>query len=191
MREATIEALILAGGAGTRVGGGDKGCISWQGQPLIASVVARIRPQVDALYISCNRNQEVYAALADGIVTDRRAGFQGPLAGLEAASGLLQADFISLAACDTPELPTDLVMRLMAPLLEQPQLQVALAYDGERAQNLCAVLRRHSLTTLTDYLAVGGRSVHGWYAGLRCVQVDFSATAAAFRNYNQLQDLRC
>jgi molybdopterin-guanine dinucleotide biosynthesis protein A len=48
-----ITGLILAGGAGRRVGGSDKGLLSYRGRPLIAQVVQRLGPQVGALMIWC------------------------------------------------------------------------------------------------------------------------------------------
>ena len=77
-----ITGLILAGGAGRRVEGRDKGLIDWQGKPLVQHVALRLRPQVGQLIISCNRNIETYRELADKTVTDSRRDFQGPLAGL-------------------------------------------------------------------------------------------------------------
>ena len=81
-----ISGLILAGGAGRRVDGRDKGLITWHGRPLIAHVAVLLRPQVGRLVISCNRNNERYAEFADETVGDTRRDFQGPLAGLEAAT---------------------------------------------------------------------------------------------------------
>ena len=80
--------LILAGGAGRRVGGRDKGLLTWRGAPMAAQVAQRLRPQVARLLISCNRNTDYYATLADATVADSRRDFQGPLAGIEAATNI-------------------------------------------------------------------------------------------------------
>ncbi|MDF5997292.1 molybdenum cofactor guanylyltransferase [Pseudomonas aeruginosa] len=66
------------------MGGRDKGLIEWQGLPLIAHLHRLVRPLTDDLIVSCNRNQERYAAYADRLVSDDSRDFPGPLAGIRA-----------------------------------------------------------------------------------------------------------
>ena len=157
------------------------------GRPLVEHVAERLRPQVGELLISCNRNVEVYAALADATVTDSRRDFQGPLAGLEAAAPGIRTGLLLIAACDTPLLPTDLASRLAEPLLQENGADICYAHDGERDQYLCALLRTGCLDTLPPYLDSGGRTVRHWYAQHRCTAVDFSDIAEAFSNYNCIE----
>jgi molybdopterin-guanine dinucleotide biosynthesis protein A len=183
-----ITGLILAGGAGRRVEGRDKGLINWQGKPLVQHVALRLRPQVGQLIISCNRNIETYRELADKTVTDSRRDFQGPLAGLEAASSIVGTMFLVVVACDTPTLPKDLISRLLAPLdkAEGRPAQISYAHDGQRDQYLCAAINRQCLPSLAAYLDEGHRSVHGWYQRHTATSVDFSDKAASFRNLNRM-----
>lgn len=182
-----ITGLILAGGAGQRVGGQDKGLLPWHGRPLVAHVIECLRPQVGRLLVSCNRNREQYAALAGGsVVADRRRDYQGPLAGLEAAIPLIEDELLLIAPCDTPCLPADLSRRLLDALLRHPDAAIAYAHDGERAQYLCALLRRDCLPSLHGYLDAGHRTVRHWYREHRCEVVDFSDRRAGFRNHNRL-----
>ena len=67
--------LLLAGGRGQRMGGRDKGLIEWQDLPLIAHLHRLVRPLTDDLIVSCNRNQERYAAYADRLVSDDSRDF--------------------------------------------------------------------------------------------------------------------
>jgi molybdopterin-guanine dinucleotide biosynthesis protein A len=179
--------LILAGGAALRAGGTDKGLLDWQGQPLAAHVARRLRPQVGRLLISCNRNADFYATLADAIVTDTRRGFQGPLAGLEGAIAHIRGEFLVIAPCDTPLLPTDLAARLLAALASPPAgtVDVSYAHDGEQGHYLCAAMSTRILPSLTRYLDEGQRAVRHWYARHRCLAVDFSSQAHCFANYNR------
>jgi molybdopterin-guanine dinucleotide biosynthesis protein A len=176
--------LILAGGAGRRVGGQDKGLLSWEGKPLAAQVAARLRPQVGRLLISCNRNNDYYATLGDATVADTRRDFQGPLAGMEAAAAAVTEDFIIVAPCDTPLLPSDLAARLLD-ALNHSNGDISYAHDGERGHYLCAAVRRSILPSLTRFLDEGQRAVRHWYAQHRCSAVDFSDRAECFVNYNQ------
>lgn len=181
-----VTGLILAGGAGRRMGGRDKGTLHWRGRPLAEHVCHRLRPQVGELWISCNRNSDFYARLADRVFKDDLPGFEGPLAGIASAIGSLTSPLLVVSACDTPRLPVDLVARLRQPLLENPEIQLCVAFDGEREQYLAAMLRRECLPGLRQYLARGERSVRGWYATLRRERVDFSGQAACFANINEL-----
>ena len=114
-----INGLILAGGAGSRMQGRDKGLINWMGRPLVAHVAERLSPQVNELYISCNRNAGEYAKFAESLIADKRENFQGPLAGIEASAAIIESGYLIVVACDTPKLPADLVDRLVTPLLEK------------------------------------------------------------------------
>ncbi len=58
---AAVTGVILAGGEGRRMGGADKGLQLLNGRPLVQLVLERLRPQVDVLLISANRNLERYA----------------------------------------------------------------------------------------------------------------------------------
>ena len=177
--------LILAGGAGSRVGRRDKGLLLWQGRPLAAWVTQRLDPQVGSLIISCNRNSTAYRRLAARTVTDSRTGYQGPLAGIEAAAPLVQTPFLVLTACDTPDIPANLVQRLLLPLLAADEIEISYVNDGERDQYLCAALRRECLPSLTPYLDGGGRAVRHWYHSRKFARVDFGDCAMNFRNFNR------
>jgi len=182
-----ITGLILAGGAGRRVGHRDKGLLQWQGKPLIEHVVARLAPQVGELLISCNRNPALYERFAARTIADHRSDFQGPLAGLEAAASSVRTDLLVVVCCDMPQLPADLVTRLAAPLLTGHAFapDIAYAHDGARAQYLCAGLRRECLASLTGFLDQGHRAVRDWYRTRNAIAVDFSDRAGCFQNVNR------
>lgn len=183
-----ITGLVLAGGAGRRVGLRDKGLIPWRGKPLIAHVCDGLRPQVGKLLISCNRNFSRYKEYAAQTVPDSRGDFQGPLAGLEAASAYIGSDFLVVVCCDMPHLPPDLVTRLVSPLANNipNSPEISYAHDGTRAQYLCAVIKRDCLSSLSSFLDEGHRAVHEWYQSRHSIPVDFSDHASKFRNYNKL-----
>lgn len=184
----TTTGLILAGGAGRRVDGRDKGLIVWHDRPMVAHVADRLRPQVDRLLISCNRNFAQYAAIASETIADTRRDYQGPLAGIEAAIEHIHTDYFVISACDTPTIPGDLVQRLLQPMLatDGKRIDICFAHDGERGQYLCAALRSACLATLPEYLDNGQRAVRHWYESQRCVAVDFSDEADSFSNFNHM-----
>ena len=186
MEEASAEeitGLVLAGGRGSRMGGIDKGLAMYRGRPLVATVTERLEHQVSEVVVSCNRNHAQYRAHAATVITDDRPGFQGPLAGIEACANTLRTPMLAVVACDSPALPLDLVARLSLGL--GADNGGAFAHDGERPQYLFALLRRHALATLPDYLDAGGRSVKGWYAVINATAVDFSGDSKGFTNINR------
>ena len=137
------------------------------------------------MLISCNRNRASYQAYVKTTVTDQRADYQGPLAGLEAATAHVEPGYLAVTSCDVPLLPGDLVSRLCTALAHGANAaQVAYAHDGERAQYLCAVIDTRCLDTLREFLDSGQRAVHAWYASCGAVAVDFSDRPDCFTNVN-------
>lgn len=183
-----VTGLILAGGAGSRVGGRDKGLLPWLDKSLVAHVAERLAPQTGRLLISCNRNLDEYQDLGFPTIEDRRSGYQGPLAGIEAAREYVKTDYLAVVACDTPSLPTDLVSRLLIPFSagDNPAPLISFAYDGYREQYLFSVLDVRALENLTDFLEQGQRAVKHWYKQNPHTVVDFSDQRDAFGNYNKL-----
>ena len=171
------------------MGGEDKGLLLWQGKRLIDHVIDRIAPQVCDLMISCNRNRQIYRALAPLTPADLRPGFQGPLAGLEAARTVLSGEYVLLVPCDTPQLPTDLAVRLHSILHTKPHAQVSYAHTGNAGQYLCALLRVSALHSLSPFLDSGERAVRKWYGQIGAIEVDFAADQAAFLNLNEISAL--
>ncbi|MEH6591556.1 MAG: molybdenum cofactor guanylyltransferase MobA [Halioglobus sp.] len=185
----TTTGLILAGGTGRRVNGADKGTLLWQGKPLAAHVASMLAPQVDELLLSCNRNFDTYRQICTTLITDIREDYQGPLAGLEATVAHLQSDYLVIVPCDNPELPGDLVERLLYPHLNNHDgvLDISFVDDGERKQYLFAAIRCGCLSSLGPYLDSGQRAVRHWFNSLNTVAVDFSDQAELFKNLNHLQ----
>lgn len=110
-----LSAGVLAGGAGLRLGGADKGLLAFRGRPLIDWVLAALRPQSVEQLISANRHPERYAAYGLPVFADR--GGQGPLAGLAALLTAARQDWLLCVPCDSPELPAELGARLYAAAL--------------------------------------------------------------------------
>lgn len=179
-----VTGLILAGGAGRRAGGRDKGLIVWNGRPLIAHVYDRVNPQVNQLIISCNRNADSYSAVAPALISDLRPGYEGPLAGIEAAASSVEHDFLLVVPCDAPLIPRDLLAQLMAAISHHDDAEVVYARHEERNQYLCALLRSTCLNSLPDYLDSGERAVRHWYSQCGAIAVDMNAEPSAFLNIN-------
>ena len=116
-RNTMIMGVVLAGGQATRMGGGDKGLRCVAGKTLLAHVLDRLRPQVDAVALNANGDPSRFDRFALPVVPDTVPDFPGPLAGILAGMdwGAGQgASHIVTVAADTPFFPRDLVCRLDA-----------------------------------------------------------------------------
>lgn len=187
-----ITGVILAGGLGRRMGadgpGDDKGLRAFRGRPMVDHVIERLRPQIDALIISANRNLERWREYGHPVVCDTVTGFVGPLAGVHSGLAAAGTARIVTAPCDCPFLPADLVDRL-AVALDSAHAQVAVAIAGGRRQPAFQLIERSALAELEAALARGERRLDAWYAALRSVTVEFD-DATAFINLNTPEDLR-
>ncbi len=177
--------IILAGGQGLRMGGLDKGWITWREQPLIQHVLNRLSPQVDDVVISANRSLDQYQALGHAVVTDQNESFAGPLAGIAAGLAACQHDWALVVACDCPLFPLDLLMQLQA---GRQNKHLVLLHDGERLQPLFMLLHRQLLPSLQHALAQQQHKVGQWAQAQDAQRVTI-ATPEAFVNFNRLADL--
>lgn len=187
-----IAALILAGGEARRMGGVDKALVPLAGRPLLAHLLARLRPQIGAIALSANGDPLRFAEFGLPVVADSETG-QGPLAGVLA--GLDWAldqgyDALITAPVDTPLLPTDLVARLFAasengrrPALAQTAPRGEIPARNHPTVALWPVALRPSVAAA---LAAGERRLRMALAG--AVVVPFEAAHDPFANLNSPED---
>lgn len=183
-----ISGVVLAGGQGRRMGSVDKGLRDFRGRPLAAWAIERLAPQVDELFISANRNAEVYAGFGYPVIGDVIAGYAGPLAGLHAALTHARTPLLATVPCDSPFLPTDLVARLAA-ALSAAGATIAIARTGAQPHPVFCLCRRDLLPGLGDYLARGERRFETWFRAQAAVEVAFDDQADAFININTAAEL--
>lgn len=157
MASETVAGLVLAGGRGSRHGGADKGWLKYQGKPLVEHALRHLQG-VEQVLISANRNIDRYADLGVPVIADQRAGYQGPLSGIESAFAACDADWLYVIPVDVLGIPDDWLSRL--------RIQVAGSgapwcgtLDGESLQPLLGLWSRRLSTVLTAYLDSGERRV--------------------------------
>ena len=183
----SISGLILAGGQGQRLGGKDKGLVLLKNRPLITHVIERFAPQVGQLAISANRNLSKYERFNLPVLTDASDTFEGPLAGILAGLRWCSDEYLAIAACDSPLLPSDLVSNLFTAMTcDESDIAVASA-DGKR-QPVFAILKSYLAESLAAFLATGDRKIGRWYDSQPISYVEFD-DARAFTNINTARDL--
>ena len=179
-----IAALVLAGGAGSRLGGVDKAFVQLAGQPLIAHLLSRLQPQVEKIAISANGDATRFDAFSRLVLPDGALAGYGPLAGV--ATGLEWAEQQGAATLltvpvDTPFIPLDLVQRLT------PGPSVA-AYLG-RQHHLVAHWQVSDRPRLMQFLETGAPyKVRDFLALCAARQVHFEAETDPFLNINTPED---
>ena len=183
-----ISAIIISGGRATRMNGVDKGLVLLQQKPLITHVIARLKSQVDEIFINANREITQYAALGLPVLQDENADFIGPLAGFSLGLQHAKHGYVLTVPCDSPLLPLDLAQRLMAALLEHPA-DIAVASSDENTHPVFCLMKKSVLPSLTAYLDAGERKVSTWQKSQQYVEMDFSDCSDAFVNLNTFDDL--
>jgi molybdopterin-guanine dinucleotide biosynthesis protein A len=179
-----ISCIVLAGGQARRMQGQDKGLVSFRGRPLIEHVIARIKPQIDQIIISANRNADRYAPYADLVIADQRSDFSGPLAGIASCLPHCQHNLVLVVACDMPNLPIDIGTRLSQAINHH---EIAIASCHSR-QQLALLLKTSLLDSILATLANHEFRFLNWVNTCDTVVVEY-ADESTFVNINSLGDL--
>lgn len=185
-----VVAVVLAGGAARRMGGGDKGLRPIAGRPMLAHVLDRIRPQVAAVALSANGDPARFAGFALPVLPDGAPG-GGPLAGVLAglrwaAREHPAAPLVLSVPTDTPLLPPDLVSRLFAARCGG----VACAASAGRLHPVVALWPVALAEALAAALAAGEHRVGAFAQAHGLAVAEFSAEPVdPFTNVNNPAEL--
>lgn len=190
---ADITGLVLAGGRAQRMGGMDKGLISFMNKPLIEHAIARLNSQAATILINANRNQDRYAQYGYAVVADHHPDFAGPLAGFAAGLEHCNTEYLLSVPCDSPVFPLNLSERLLEAMVNtQSDLVYASSPDSSGAiwaQPVFCLMRRSVKQSLHDFLNQDGRKIDRWYETLHSSTVVFT-DEAAFANTNTPEELQ-
>lgn len=193
--QAGVVGVLLAGGRARRMGGGDK-CLRPLGdRPILAHVIARARPQVEALVLNANGDPARFAPFALPVAADVVEDFAGPLAGVLTGMAWARANrpdcpWIATIATDTPFFPGDLVARLRA-ATEHAAADLACAASAGRAHPVFGLWPVGLAGDLRRAMVEDGiRKVDVWTARHRLVEVPFATVPIdPFFNTNRPEDL--
>lgn len=177
------------------MGGGDKSLKILAGQPILAHVIARIRPQVPTLILNANGDPARFAEWGLPVATDAIPDFPGPLAGIHAGMRWVQdhhpqvADIVSIPT-DTPFLPMDLIERLLT-VREAEGAEVVVASSGGQAHPVVALWPVRLAAELHRLVTEEGmRRVTDFARRYTVAYADFPATPIdPFFNVNRPSDL--
>lgn len=183
-----IVLVILAGGAGRRIGG-NKPARRLDGQRLIDLTLSYAR-QTGLPYAVAVRSHDQIANLNAPKILD--ADIEGPLGGLVSALEWAQrqaAKAVLTLPCDMPFLPPDLLDRYAhaGARCDQP----VVGRSRGRVHPVCALWPVSCLGAIRHYGALGRRSLTGALDLFGAIAVDWPAeTDDPFMNLNTRDDLK-
>lgn len=211
-----VIALILAGGQGSRMGGQNKGLIQYKNKALISHVIDRLKPQVDDIVINCNADLEAYRHFGYPIATDQpitihdlaptieRQELLGPLQGVLSSYETLckiagtKPTYVFICPCDTPQLPLNLIERLLFSALHNTpddddltdSLPAAITpCIGSQIEPLASLVSLTQIPSILGYLQGNGRSVTKWLKTIDTRYVSLEDVGEGFMNLNRIEDL--
>ncbi|MGR8930778.1 MAG: molybdenum cofactor guanylyltransferase MobA [Gammaproteobacteria bacterium] len=182
-----VSGLILAGGLARRMNQQDKGLIELHGQAMVSYAISALSPLVDELLLSANRNQDRYKEFGYSVIDDGNDQFNGPLAGMLAAMKIARNSTLLVMPCDSPLIETEHLQRLLSNLSED--VDIAVAFDGQRLHPVFVALKTHLSSDLQDYLLSGERKLQTWLNRHTLREVDFSDRPEIFTNINTPEEL--
>ncbi|HYN97757.1 MAG TPA: NTP transferase domain-containing protein [Pilimelia sp.] len=172
-----LAAVVLAGGAGRRLGGAVKPALPVAGQPMVSRVLAAV---ADA----CPRIVVGPAALGvpPGVLLTREdPPGGGPVAGAAAGLALVPPTVaeVALLAADLPLLDAAAVAELRRTLAAGDWAAAVYVDRSGRRQNLCGVWRADALrAALAGRVPVRGAAVRELFSGVRVAEVSWAGAGA-------------
>ena len=134
--------------------GRDKALLQFRGRPLIEHALAKLSTFGFALSIVGTRPD---LGAYGPVIPDNHPG-SGPLAGIEAALAISNADLNLFLPVDLPLLPPEF-LRWMTARAGETSALATIPYLQDHPQPLCAVYHRDLLPSMRSALAAGDRKV--------------------------------
>jgi molybdopterin-guanine dinucleotide biosynthesis protein A len=134
-----IDAIVLAGGRATRLGGASKGGLSLAGQSLLERTLAAVSAARHIVVVGDESDIARAAPDAEITIVREMPAFGGPAAAIAAGFDALDgaSDFVVVVGCDMPAV-SDAIDLLLGALYAGSSGVVAVSFDG-RPQPLVAV----------------------------------------------------
>ena len=188
-------AVILAGGASRRMGGGDKCLKPLGGRPLLAWVLDKVRPQAARILINAGGDPSRFASFGSEVRADCLGGRLGPLAGILTGIKWLaereRSGCLLSVPCDAPFLPTNLAAKMAGDLDEDADKNngkggdIAIARSGGRNHPVCGLWNLDIAAELEMALTGGVRKIEDFTAPRSPTISEFASIACdPFLNLN-------
>jgi molybdopterin-guanine dinucleotide biosynthesis protein A len=180
----SIPIVILAGGEGRRIGG-RKPHQMLGGQSLLDRALAYARSLSDKVVVAVKHTEGISGVETIADPPD----LAGPLAGLVASLTMVRECSLPRVAtipCDTPFLPSDLLVRLLSINEGAP---VAIAESSGTLHPVCGIWSSNVLDALPSYIETGRLSLEGFARHVGSRTYAWDADPDPFFNVNDAEDL--
>ncbi len=164
------DAIVLAGGRGSRLGGVDKAALEFEGDTLLARTLRAVDGAVRVIVVG------EPGPMPDGtIVVQEQPRFAGPAAAIGAAMAEVREAYVFLASCDHPFLADAVDL-----LLDSASGDGVIAVDGDgRRQYLMSVLDAAALrASIATQPTLVDLSVRALLAPLELLEIAIPPRAA-------------
>ncbi len=183
-----VTGVVLAGGLARRMNKQDKGLILYRNKPLVTYALKALSSVAEKVYINANRNLNEYNQFDYEVISDRTDTFDGPLAGILSTMSQALTEILLVIPCDSPLIKAEHLEKLLI-AINKEEIEIAVAYDGQRIQPVFLALKTSLKNSLNNYLLEGNRKIDIWLQQHQLTQVDFSENAEIFLNINTMSEL--
>lgn len=169
-------AVILAGGAGRRLGGVDKPLLPVAGVPILARVLAAVADARSRVVVGPSVLRPALPSAT--LLTSEEPPGGGPVAATDAGLALLPSDvrYVALLAGDLPFLVSEAVALLRLATMASTVDGALFVDEAGRRQLLCGVWRVMALRTrLGELPELAGAPLRALVEGLSVVEVGWPA----------------
>ncbi|MBC8717510.1 molybdenum cofactor guanylyltransferase [Ochrobactrum sp. Marseille-Q0166] len=151
-----IAGVIIAGGQSSRMHAdgicGDKFLQLLGTKTILEHVAARLKPQVDHLFLNTNSDQTNLPNLNIPIILDKKSRNGGPLVGIKTALEYAHDfAFLLCVPADSPFLPTNLLVQFYN-RHKQTNARIVLASSNGRTHPIFGLWKTDLLQPLSDWL---------------------------------------
>ena len=184
-----IAGIVLAGGRNSRMGGRDKAFLTVDGETVMARTLRVLRSCFDEVLVVSNQ-PEKYDRFGVAVAVDEMPNL-GPLGGLHAGLGRVEAPYAFVTACDMPFLRAEPIRFLVEQIVSGAGADEAVvpAWDGD-IEPLHAVYATHLRPRISAAVNEGARSMRDFlpFAKTRYIDQAVMETVGgaeeSFRNVN-------
>ena len=184
-RKIGIDALILAGGKSSRMGGKHKGNLKIGGETFTQHLISEVTKSVDNVWISYGTEiHEKYENCK--IITDHYKEC-GPMGGIHAGLTAAASEYLFVVACDMPFMKAEFVEELKKHLSENADVIVPVI--NGRPQPLATLYKKTVLPVLEEKLAEGNYKLRSIFEHVKVSYVEIEAQwEPVLRNINTTEE---
>lgn len=184
--------VILAGGQARRMNGLNKLLQQFDGETQLIKIHQKLRSSVSEIWVNSHRDYSIYQSIVPDIrcYQDDASGFFGPLMGMKSAWSNVNADYVLFIPCDVTYVPTQVVAKLHYAIRKNKHAQAAyVSINGDALYPFC-LLKRESLSTITEQIEKQRLSLKDCFKLLHAQVAIFQKQNLFFHSINSLDELQ-